>query len=94
MSLGGRRNGADVASKYRFMESNSLSRKSGLEDKVPELERSIEMVSTLSRKKAEGDPFEMSFELSDTLYAKGVAEEVDEVYIWLGVSGSGVGRAR
>jgi hypothetical protein len=28
---------------------------------------------------------ETTFELSDTLYAKGIVDEIDEVYIWLGV---------
>lgn len=37
--------------KYRFMEANSLQRRQGLEDKVPELERTIAMVETLQRKK-------------------------------------------
>lgn len=32
-----------------------------------------------------GEALETTFELSDTLYAKGIVEEIDEVYIWLGV---------
>ncbi|GAA5881703.1 hypothetical protein JCM16303_005554 [Sporobolomyces ruberrimus] len=84
-------------SKYRFMEQSSLQRKKNLEEKIPELSTTIEMVETLLRKKQEqeekefegGDDrfeFETTFELSDTLYAKGVVEKVDEVYIWLGAS--------
>lgn len=38
-----------------------------------------------STSKDAGEPFETTFELSDTLYAKGEVEEVEEVYIWLGV---------
>lgn len=79
------------------MEQSSLQRKKNLEEKIPELSTTIEMVETLLRKKQEqeekefegGDDrfeFETTFELSDTLYAKGVVEKVDEVYIWLGVS--------
>ncbi|GAA5847864.1 hypothetical protein JCM5353_008408 [Sporobolomyces roseus] len=69
-----------------FMEQTSLQRRQGLEEKCPELKRTIEMVKLLIRKKEERESFETTFELSDTLYAKGVVEEVDEVYIWLGAS--------
>ncbi|GAA5943076.1 tubulin-binding prefolding complex subunit PAC10 [Sporobolomyces koalae] len=72
--------------KYRFMEQSSLQRRAGLEEKVPELERTIDMVDTLIRKKEQAEAFETTFELSDTLYAKGIVEQVDEVYIWLGAS--------
>lgn len=109
------------------METNSLQRRQGLEDKVPELQRTIDMVETLQRKKVRltlssrapsqqsssssqgrehgayrprvplltpfpetaqdaDQPFDTTFELSDTLYATGEITQVDEVYIWLGVS--------
>ncbi|CEQ41792.1 SPOSA6832_03542, partial [Sporobolomyces salmonicolor] len=97
----------ETLAKYRFMEQSSLQRRAGLEEKVPELQRTIEMVEMLIRKKAlrefdttthaltlelfgreqeQAEPFETTFELSDTLYAKGEVEQVDEVYIWLGAS--------
>ncbi|TNY20219.1 Prefoldin subunit-domain-containing protein [Rhodotorula diobovata] len=76
----------DTLAKYKFMEQSSLQRRAGLEDKVPELERTIEMVDLLIRKKEQSEPFETTFELADTLYAKGEVEEVEEVYIWLGAS--------
>ncbi|GAA6002765.1 tubulin-binding prefolding complex subunit PAC10 [Rhodotorula paludigena] len=76
----------ETLSKYRFMEQSSLQRRAGLEEKVPELERTIEMVDVLIRKKEQSEPFETTFELADTLYAKGEVEEVEEVYIWLGAS--------
>lgn len=41
----------DSCRKYRYMESNSLTRRAGLEEKVPELRRTIAMVETLQRKK-------------------------------------------
>ncbi|GAA5917985.1 hypothetical protein JCM6882_004882 [Rhodosporidiobolus microsporus] len=76
----------ETLAKYRFMEQSSLQRRSGLEEKVPELERTVEMVEVLIRKKAQAEPFDTTFELADTLYAKGQVEDVDEVYIWLGAS--------
>ena len=67
------------------METNSLQRRAGLEEKVPELERTVKMVEMLTEKKENSESFETTFELSDTLYAKGVVDAVEEVYIWLGV---------
>ncbi|GAA6046829.1 hypothetical protein JCM3770_005664 [Rhodotorula araucariae] len=76
----------ETLAKYKFMEQSSLQRRAGLEEKVPELERTIEMVDLLIRKKEQSEPFETTFELADTLYAKGEVDEVEEVYIWLGAS--------
>lgn len=90
------------------MESNSLQRRQGLEEKVPELQRTIQMIAILQAKKVStrrdraspptqelmwrswalqeaGEPFDTTFELSDTLFARADIEQVDEVYIWLGV---------
>ncbi|KAK4053653.1 hypothetical protein OIO90_003892 [Microbotryomycetes sp. JL221] len=75
-----------LLSKYRYMESNSLQRRGGLEDKVPELRRTIDMVETLQRKKAASESLETTFELSDTLYATGKVDEIDQVYVWLGAN--------
>ncbi|GAA6017975.1 hypothetical protein JCM8202_006220 [Rhodotorula sphaerocarpa] len=76
----------ETLAKYQFMEQSSLQRRAGLEEKVPEFERTIEMVEVLRKKKEQSEAFETTFELSDTLYAKGQVDEVDEVYIWLGAS--------
>ncbi|GAA5878736.1 hypothetical protein JCM8547_008504 [Rhodosporidiobolus lusitaniae] len=76
----------DTLAKYRFMEQSSLQRRAGLEEKVPELERTVEMVEVLIRKKEQAEPFSTTFELADTLYAKGEVNHVDEVYVWLGAS--------
>ncbi|KAM0786072.1 hypothetical protein ACM66B_006883 [Microbotryomycetes sp. NB124-2] len=75
-----------LLSKYRYMESNSLQRRAALEEKVPELLRTIQMVETLQLKKAAQESLETTFELSDTLYATGKVDEVDEVYVWLGAN--------
>ncbi|KWU44286.1 Prefoldin, subunit 3 [Rhodotorula sp. JG-1b] len=76
----------ETLAKYQFMEQSSLQRRAGLEEKVPEFERTLEMVEVLQRKKEQGEAFETTFELSDTLFAKGEVDQVEEVYIWLGAS--------
>jgi len=76
----------ETLAKYRFMEQNSLQRRIGLEEKVPELQRTIQMVDLLQEKNESREVLEATFELSDTLYARGEVREVDEVYIWLGAN--------
>merc|ERR1719487_749549 len=41
----------ETLAKYQFMEQSSLQRRAGLEEKVPEFERTIEMVEVLRKKK-------------------------------------------
>ncbi|GAA5850131.1 hypothetical protein JCM3766R1_006937 [Sporobolomyces carnicolor] len=72
--------------KYRLMESSQLNRRESLEDKIPELGRTVDMVKVLIDKRDHDAQLETTFELSDTLYAKGVVERVDHVYVWLGAS--------
>ena len=67
------------------MESSQLNRRESLEDKIPELGRTVDMVKVLIDKRDHDAQLETTFELSDTLYAKGVVERVDHVYVWLGV---------
>lgn len=40
-----------VNRKYRFMEQSTLQKRSGMEEKVPELERTLEMIAVLQAKK-------------------------------------------
>lgn len=40
----------------------------------------------MTRVQDAAEAFDTTFELSDTLYATGVVDAVDEVYVWLGVS--------
>ncbi|SDA05369.1 BZ3501_MvSof-1269-A2-R1_Chr12-1g03353 [Microbotryum saponariae] len=86
LTQGGRGDDTIACSKYRFMENNKRQRRQGLEEKVPELQRTLAMIETLQRKKDAEQSFDTTFELSDTLYATGCVEHVDEVYVWLGVS--------
>ena len=57
-----------------------------LEEKIPEIEKTIAMVDLLTEKKDNQEPLYTDFELNDTLYAKAKIEPSDSVYLWLGVS--------
>ncbi|SGY56611.1 BQ5605_C006g04151 [Microbotryum silenes-dioicae] len=76
----------ETLAEYRFMENNKRQRRQGLEEKVPELQRTLAMIETLQRKKDAEQSFDTTFELSDTLYATGCVQHVDEVYVWLGAN--------
>ena len=72
-------------SKYQLMQSSSTQRRTSLELKIPELERTIRMVKQL-RGDFEADQDRVAtFELCDTLYATANISKQDNVYIWLGV---------
>jgi len=75
-----------LASKYQFMEVNMQRRAFSLQDKIPDIRKTLETVQFLSQRKR-GTAFETTFELHDTLYAKAsIAGDMDEVYLWLGAN--------
>ncbi|CAH7686706.1 Prefoldin subunit-domain-containing protein [Phakopsora pachyrhizi] len=76
----------ELIAKYQFMEKSTLQKKSGLEEKIPELKRSLEAVEILKAKKEENESLETHYELADTVYTRAIIEPVDEVYLWLGAS--------
>lgn len=42
-------------SKYRFMEQSTLQKRSGMEEKVPELQRTLDMIAVLQSNKVRFD---------------------------------------
>lgn len=57
-----------------------------MDQKIPELNRTLGMVSELIAANDQPEPSTTTFELSDTLYATASLDKTDQVYIWLGVS--------
>jgi hypothetical protein len=68
------------------MEVNLLQRRKVLEDKIPEIEKTLAMVGFLIDKQDSSEPVYTDFELNDTLYAQAKIEPSGTVYLWLGVS--------
>jgi prefoldin subunit 5 len=74
------------------MEMNTQRRAAGLRDKIPDIRKTLETVGFLSDRSASSKPFETTFELNDTLYAKaevsggGSGGAMGEVYLWLGAN--------
>ncbi|KAL0081855.1 Prefoldin subunit-domain-containing protein [Phycomyces blakesleeanus] len=76
----------EAVSKYKFMEVNLLQRRKVLEEKIPEIEKTLAMVGFLTEKQATDEPVYTDFELNDTLYAQAKLEATNSVYLWLGAN--------
>lgn len=79
----------EMISKYKFMEASLQRRVAGLDDKIPDIQKTADTVRFLKiRNDAEvSDPIETTFELNPTLYAKAeVKAKMEEVYLWLGAN--------
>lgn len=68
------------------MEVNLQRRMTGLREKIPDIQKTLETVQFLKLQKDETDPIETTFELNETLYTRANIPPTEEVYIWLGAS--------
>ncbi|KAH9904464.1 Prefoldin, subunit 3 [Xylariomycetidae sp. FL2044] len=75
----------EMISKYQFMELNLQRRISGLKDKMPDIQKTLDTVKFL-KTRTESEPIETTFELNDTLYARASIPATEEVYLWLGAN--------
>ncbi|ORY09723.1 Prefoldin subunit-domain-containing protein [Clohesyomyces aquaticus] len=76
----------EMISKYQFMEANTQRRATGLKDKIPDIQKTLDTVRFLKLRKPDSEPIETTFELNDTLYAKAEVPYTEEVYLWLGAN--------
>jgi len=68
------------------MQQNTQRRSTGLRDKIPDIQKTLETVRFLASRPADAPPLETTFELNDTLFAKAAVPPTDEVYLWLGAN--------
>lgn len=68
------------------MQVNTQRRAQGLQDKIPDISKTLETVRFFKTRKSDAEPLETLFELNDTLYAKAIVPPTDEVYLWLGAN--------
>ncbi|KAF4775123.1 prefoldin subunit [Colletotrichum scovillei] len=80
------RNFQEMISKYQFMELNLQKRMAGLNDKIPDIQKTLDSVRFLKLRQDDDEPIETTFELNDTLYSKAKIPPTEEVYIWLGAN--------
>lgn len=65
------------------MEMHSAQRKVGLIEKIPQLEKNLQAIDSLSVSKV---PRKTLYELSDTLYGNAIVPPTDKVCLWLGAN--------
>lgn len=73
------------------MEMNTQRRSVGLKEKIPDIQKTLEMVKFLKIRRNKDDTEELletNFELNDTLYARATVskQDTEEVYLWLGAN--------
>jgi len=76
----------EMISKYQFMQANTDRRAQGLREKIPDVQKTLDMVQFLKARKRDAEPLETTFELNDTLFAKALVSTPEEVYLWLGAN--------
>ncbi|KIP06574.1 hypothetical protein PHLGIDRAFT_72529 [Phlebiopsis gigantea 11061_1 CR5-6] len=72
--------------KYRYMDQNLAQRRRGLEEKIPDIKKTLSMIEYLKERRVRHKPLTTTFELNDTLYAEAELEDTDTVYLWLGAN--------
>ena len=68
------------------MESSTQKRALGLQDKIPDIQKTLDTVRFLASRDEASEPLDSFFELNDTLYAKASVARTEEVYLWLGAN--------
>ncbi len=67
------------------METNLLRKAANLEEKIPDIDKTLQMVRHLETRKDDDETMKVNFELNDTLYARASVPPTESVYLWLGV---------
>ena len=74
----------ELYSKYKFMEAQLQRSKEVLKQKLPDINKSLEMVEYLSG--AEGEECAIDFQLSDNIWTKATCKRNGMVNLWLGAN--------
>lgn len=69
---------------YKFMETSKQNAVQQYKAKIPDIQKSLEMVQFLKQKRDESQSILTNYELNDTLYSRAVIEPTDKVCLWLG----------
>ncbi|WBW71434.1 prefoldin subunit Pfd3 [Schizosaccharomyces osmophilus] len=74
----------EAIAKYKFMETSIVRRVAGLDDKIPDIAKTLQTVEFMKKKK--GESFNVLYELNDTLHTRAEVEASEKVYLWLGAN--------
>ncbi|PWN99816.1 Prefoldin, subunit 3 [Tilletiopsis washingtonensis] len=77
---------AEAMQKYKVMEEKTFRKREALEEKIPDIRKTLQMVQYLKSKKEAEESVNTQFELNETLYAHAEIEPLDSVNLWLGAN--------
>ncbi|KAH3734512.1 prefoldin subunit 3-like [Dreissena polymorpha] len=72
--------------KYKFMEYNLNTKKNRLKSQIPDIKKSLDIISHLQAKKSSSEAMETRFLLSDQVFARARVPPTDKVCLWLGAN--------
>lgn len=71
---------------YKLVEMKLLAQQRDLQAKIPDIEKCLDVVSTLQAKKGSGEALLADFEVSEGIYSRARIEDADSVCLWLGAN--------
>ncbi|WCJ23284.1 prefoldin 3 [Euphorbia peplus] len=71
---------------YKLVEMKLLAQQRDLQAKIPDIEKCLDIVSTLQAKKGTGESLLADFEVSEGIYSRACIEDTDSVCLWLGAN--------
>ncbi|XP_040578896.1 prefoldin subunit 3 [Lepeophtheirus salmonis] len=72
--------------KYKFMESNLVTRRKRLKSQIPDIASSLVLIKELRAKNESKEETETRFLFSDQVYAKARIPPTEKVCLWLGAN--------
>eukprot|EP00741_Cyanophora_paradoxa_P015907 tig00020909_g15357.t1 len=73
-------------SKYKYMEVQLMKQKAALKGKIPDIEKTLEMVKHLKTQHDAGEEVSTWFELADNVQANAKITNPNSVCLWLGAN--------
>ncbi|CAK9138871.1 unnamed protein product [Ilex paraguariensis] len=71
---------------YRVVEMKLLAQQRDLQAKIPDIEKCLDIATTLQAKKSAGEALIADFEVSEGIYSRACIEDTDFVCLWLGAN--------
>lgn len=71
---------------YKLLEIKMLTQKRDLQTKLPDIQKSQEIVRTLVKKREANQSVKLDYVLADGVFARADVKQVDSVCLWLGAN--------
>ncbi|XP_047438189.1 prefoldin subunit 3 [Mugil cephalus] len=72
--------------KYKYMEVNLSQKKARLQNQIPQITQTLEILQHMQKKKETTEPMETHFLLAESVYCKALVPPTDKVGLWLGAN--------